>query len=554
MPTMTARTAPSGTERHDMRPNGKPERWLVAARLSRVTRKDRDRGDDVLNGIYAQDHGMTRWARAEGHEIVAITKDPNVSGRIHPAKRPGIGPWLTDPELLVHYDGIAASAVDRLSRKTFDAAWLRDWAERNGKKLYVARERLYWPDEHNGVAWAVAIEMAAAELKLITDRIANSRETLTDGGKLVGRPPFGYTVGGERYDKALVPTDDGRTYVPLIFGKIIEGESQGMIAEWLRAEGVKPHPDAAGPEWWTRTIGLLIKNPVYMGHRCMRAFAPPDEVEADDGIPIRYRYGDNWVLYPRWEYGKTIHRCEPLVDAATWRAANETLSGVRPKRSRYAPENRAMLTSALRCAECGGDSPMYRHHAASPRKGRARVPMFYYRCRPRGQRASCGFALRLELVDDAVNAMMRNDAGRRITEKRVTRGNGAEIEQRLKTIGFELEQLGKQGLPWDQEDAKRAELRADYQRAAATPLVEDRVERVKIAETYLQRWERTPVNERGAWLVEHGFKVYASRGQVRLVLHDGEIAEVWSTFDLAPSCGTDVVSGLARQLARKVQP
>ena len=147
--------------------------------------------------------------------------------------------------------------------------------------------------------------------------------------------------------------------------------------------------------WWTRTIGLLIKNPVYMGHRCARAFIPADEVEEHDGKPVRYRYGDHWVLYPRWEYGKTIHRCEPLVDAATWRAANEALSAVRPKRSRYAAENRAMLTGALYCAACD-DSPMYRHHSPSPRKGRARVPMFYYRCRNRTQRASCGLMLRME--------------------------------------------------------------------------------------------------------------------------------------------------------------
>ena len=504
-----------------MKPNGQPERWLVAARLSRVTKRDRERGDDVINGLKTQDREAVTWAEAEGHAIVDCAKDPNVSGMVSPWDRPQLRPWLTEPEKIVQYDGIVAYEISRLSRDYEHLALLRRWAEDNGKKLYVIKDRLRWPDGRDGMLWAIGAERAYQERQDTRERIMRELDALRDEGKFVGRPPFGYTSTGEKYDRRLIPTEAGKKYVPLIFRKIIDGESQAMIAEWLRDEGAEP----VSGVWWTRTIGLLVKNPCYMGHYCARSFIPFDEVETRNGKPVRYRYGDNWVSYPRWVYGKTLHLCEPLVDAATWRAANEALSGARPKRSRYAPGNRAMLTSALRCAECGGDSPMYRHHAASPRKGRARVPMFYYRCRPRGQRVSCGFALRLELADDAVNHMMHRKAGKRITERRVIRGNGAEIERQLKAIGFELEQLGKQGLPWDQEDAKRAELRAEHKRVAATPLVEDFVKRVKIRETYLERWERTPVNERGPWLVEHGFEVYAGKDGIRL-FHPGEDIDI----------------------------
>ncbi len=61
---------------------------------------------------------------------------------------------------------------------------------------------------------------------------------------------------------------------------------------------------------------------------------------------------------PRYQYGKTIHRCEPLVDAAVWKHANEALSS-RPKRGHIDPRNRAMLAEALFCPVCA-DSPMYR--------------------------------------------------------------------------------------------------------------------------------------------------------------------------------------------------
>ena len=64
-----------------MRVNGEPERWLLAARLSRLSRKDRERGDELINGIQTQDLRSAEWAQYEGHVIVHVTKDRNVSDR-----------------------------------------------------------------------------------------------------------------------------------------------------------------------------------------------------------------------------------------------------------------------------------------------------------------------------------------------------------------------------------------------------------------------------------------------------------------------------------------
>lgn len=144
------RTAQPGRNDTGMRVNGEPERWLAAARISYMTKKDRARGDDLINGIQTQDVRSVEWARHEGHVIVHVTKDRNVSGAIAPWERPELGPWLTDPVELVQYDGIVAYDVSRLSREYFDLAWLRKWAEENHKKLYVIKERLHWPDNRDG--------------------------------------------------------------------------------------------------------------------------------------------------------------------------------------------------------------------------------------------------------------------------------------------------------------------------------------------------------------------------------------------------------------------
>jgi site-specific DNA recombinase len=484
--------------------NGEPERWLVAARLSRMVKKDRERGDEVINGIQTQDRRSADWARQEGHVIVHVTKDRNVSGAIAPWERPELGPWLTEPVKMVQYDGIVAYDVARVSREYFDLAWLRKWAELNHKKLYVIKERLHWPDNRDGTLWGVAAERAYEERQDIIERITRELTALEEAGKLVGRPPFGYVSAGEKYDRYLVPTDVGQTYVPLIYQHCIEGWSLDTIMEWLNAEGVKPVSGSWGP----RSIAGLIKNPVYKGHRCKREAIPPDETEEHDGKVVRYRYGSTWVETPRWQYGKTIHRCEPLVDAATWKRANEALA-TRAKRGHIDPENRAMLAEALFCPFCV-DSPMYRHRATS--RGH---PYHYYRCEGRGRsRRSCGNMVRVELVDAAVNEIMASTFDVPVMEHAIVYGNEAEIEAELERIRFELKQLAARELDWEEEDRERARLRAEHDRVASTQLVEDRVELVETDDTYLELWKRLSDPARGSWLAKHKFRVTASKERV----------------------------------------
>ncbi|HEX7162888.1 MAG TPA: recombinase family protein [Trebonia sp.] len=487
-----------------MKVNGDPERWLVAARLSRMAKKDRERGDEVITGIQMQDRRSTEWARQEGHVIVHVTRDRNVSGAIAPWERPELGPWLTDPVKVVQYDGIVAYDVSRLSREYFDLAWLRKWAEENHKKLYVIKERLRWPGNRDGTLWGVAAERAYEERQDIIERVTRELGALREAGKFIGRPPFGFTPAGEKYDRYLVPTDEGRRYVPWIYQHCIEGWSLNTIVEWLIAEDVKPVSGSWGPT----SIGGLIKNPVYMGHRCKREAVLPDEIEDRDGRVIRYRYGNTWAETPRWQYGRTVHRCEPLVDAAIWKRANEALA-TRAKRGHSDPGERAMVADALSCPFCE-DSPMYRHRAT----GRGR-PYHYYRCQGRGRnRRSCGNMVRVELVDAAVNEIMTSTFDVPVMRHEIVYGNEAEIEAELERIKFELKQLAARELAWEEEDRERARLRAEHDRVANTKLIKDHVELVETGDTYFELWERLSVPARGPWLIEHGFRVTASKEHV----------------------------------------
>lgn len=510
-PVFRAGPAQTGTDTA-VKLNGEPERWVLAARLSRVSKKDRMRGDAALDGIQTQDQRGADWAASEGNVIVHVTKDRNISGAVAPWKRPELGPWLTDPTKLIQYDGIVAYEISRLSREYYDTDWLRKWAEANHKKLYVIKDRLRWPDDRDGILWAVAAERAYQERLDIIERVTRELTILKNAGKLTGRPSFGYTSEGPKYDRRLVPTAQGREWVPKIFGWVIDGWSLEAISKYLRDQGVLPESG----DWWPRSIGNMIRNPVYMGHRCELTAVPPDDVELDEdnGNPIRYLYGDRWVQKLRWVYGKTIHKCEPLVkSAAVWKKANEALSN-QIKRGHSDPDKRAMLSGALYCPVCD-DSPMYKTTPSAKAQARCRYITTYYRCAGRGsKRQSCGLMVPVEPVNALVDRIIAGSFDCEIMEDRIIYGNEADIEAEAKRIEFELQQLGAKGLPWDEEDAERARLRAEFDRVAHTERIPDEVKSVPTGEKYYAQWRGLSDAERGAWLVKHGFRVTASKEEV----------------------------------------
>ena len=344
----------------------------------------------------------------------------------------------------------------------------------------MIKERLRWPENRDDTLWGVAAERAYEERQEIMQRTKTELDALRDAGKLVGRAPFGFTIAGERYDRKLVPTEIGRKYIPQIYQKCIDGWSMAQIAAWLNAEGVKPQSG----KWWPRSIGLIIKSPTYLGFRCQQ--------DPKTG-----------------EFGKILHRCEALVDAGTWKAANEAFTG-RPKRGYFDAENRAMLAGGLVCARC--DSPMYAMTAGRDKRNK---PYRYYRCHGTGAlRKGCGNLVRVDVADSAVSRIIAEDFNTPVMEYRIIRGNEAEIETELEKIRFEICQLGSLGLSDEEEDSRCAELRARRDEVQGIMLIEDTVKLVKTGELYAALWARLSIPERGPWLTKHGFRVYASKAEV----------------------------------------
>ena len=164
----------------------------------------------------------------------------------------------------------------------------------------------------------------------------------------------------------------------------------------------------------------MIANPTYAGRRC-----------------------EMYMVKGKRHYGKTLHKCDALVDAGVWDRANKALDS-HPKRGASNPETRAMLSGVLSCGHCD-DSPMYR---ITTKDGQ------FYRCSGRGAaRRGCGNMVRLAKVDAAVTQIVSIWFNSEIQERTLIPGNEAELDAKLADLKLDIRQLDPDDASYDDDHA-----------------------------------------------------------------------------------------------------
>ena len=438
-------------------------RILVAARLSQLA--------DGQTGLDTQDAQATAWAAANGHTIVHVAADRK-SGTSQPWERPKLRPWVTEDAKLAQYDAVLAYRFDRLSRGDNQSTnQIEAWAHDHRKQLLTVDGLVFPCEGADGIRWDVVKRIAHEEWLKTSERYTRMQAYLVGEGKLTGRPPFGYQVApAEGGHKTLIPTDEGRTYVPQIYQRCIDGESLASIAKWLDSEGVKP---VSGKRWWPKSIGDILRCTTYTGRR-------------QDAS------------------GKTILRVEALVDSVTFRLAGEALDS-RPKRGPTNAANASLLSGYLLCYRCD-NSPMYRVMCGGARGAKSA----YYRCSGRGtQRKGCGNMVRADAADELMNAVMSGLTRPEIDETLVP---GHDHAAELEDIKLEMRELAARDLTDAQYDAELARLRAERDRLASLPSIPDRWERRPTGRTYGEAWQSLDLAGRRAWLRDLArFTVYGDK-------------------------------------------
>jgi DNA invertase Pin-like site-specific DNA recombinase len=226
-------------------------RDLGATRLSRKT--------DESTSIERQREQITLTSRIRGDALVHITEDTDISGKISPFERDGLGPYLTDPDKIGKWDCLIVPKLDRLTRSLRDFDELVDWLDKHGKTLVSVSESL----DLSTSSGRMAANMLAMFAQFERERIAERRRERAEDDRARG------WWGGGGYNYGLRPVKvndhweleiDPTTYAKLedIAYAIIGGQSVTSIASHLNALGT---PSPRGGKWRQNTIRDMFTHP-----------------------------------------------------------------------------------------------------------------------------------------------------------------------------------------------------------------------------------------------------------------------------------------------------
>ncbi|MBO0769533.1 MAG: recombinase family protein [Solirubrobacterales bacterium] len=313
---------------------------------------------------------IERWCESHGYETSEDTLYVAHAKRAYTGKHQAMLDRALNDMAQGKFDVLVVWALDRIERRgALYAFKLAARARECGGRIEYAAPSDSYLNETNDmsdVMLALAARQAQLESQRKSERIKIKHDGLRAAGSVVGGAPFGYQIelqpDGRKF---LVPTADGRKYIPLIFARVIAGESLRSIAAWLDSENVSTR---RGGNWHeTYLYHRLIKNPVYMGQR-----RNSGQLET-----------------------------EALVSPTTFRQANAELASRAPAGRGTVTHEKALLKPV--CGNCG--SPMYRVMA-----GRRPYRKDYYRCSGKGpQRKGCGNMVPLaELDQRVIDAKMSN--------------------------------------------------------------------------------------------------------------------------------------------------
>jgi len=448
-------------------------RALVAARLSRAT--------DGPDRIERDDEQARAWAEREGHEVVELAADAGVSGAVSAFKRPSLGPWLTDPALVVRYDVIVASTVDRLGRDARDSMELRSWAEANGKRLVILSPGMTWPpgpdDIVSPILWDLTARFAELELKAMKARHAKARDKIRENGAFVGKPPWGFLVVGERYNRQLVPDPSRVEVYRECVRRALSGATYGSIGKWLTAEGIEP---PRGGPWSPVSVSNILRTPALKG-----------QIKSENGA--------------------VMHRFDSLLTAGEWAALQKAMDGRKGRRGAQFNDT-AMLTGVIRCGLCGG--PMYRINSATKRADGSKNVCTYYRCKgPDKAPSTCRNSVSLSAVDAWVDQWFTFSSSEGVIGSpfadqevvQVTRVPGddhsaeiADVEDEIRSLDFDAPDYA----------SRHAQLVAERARLRALPVAPDTVEEVGTGQTVAEMWAGLDVASRRAYLLASDMRVF----------------------------------------------
>jgi site-specific DNA recombinase len=424
------------------------------------------------------------WAAAHGHTVTGWAEDIDVSGKIAPAMRPELGPWLRQPD---RWDALVAAKPDRISRSLRDFLNLWHDLDRQGKTLVSLDPELDFGTPMGRLVANVLMSFAQFEREMISDRVKDAYQHIRqNGGYAGGQVPFGYQV--IRKEPKGWAYEHDPVYAPIVremVDRALAGESMRQIAIWLNSTGIptsrnvlrrrlgKPEADSV---WSAGNVKSVFMSPAIAG------------LHAADGNPLRID-------------GENVQRCEGIIDRPTWERLKKAITGTAHGVHRV--DANPLLAIGF-CGECG--APLYTTSTTS--KGKVYA---YYRCSKQAKDGTCSAkSIPMQALLETFEFRLLSQIGdvERVENIPIPGENHdaeiADVDQQIADLEDEFQHGGT--LPARSFARLMAKLESRRDELAAMPRTDDTFDPHKTGQTYRQHWAALDTQGRRKFMLDAGIK------------------------------------------------
>lgn len=375
------------------------EKIAIYSRKSKYTGK----GESVENQIeLCKEYIRTHYNNAN----ILIYEDEGFSGKN--TDRPQFKKMMKDAKNKV-FSAIICYRLDRISRNVADFSILITDLNDLGIGFISIKEQFDTTTPMGRAMMYIASVFSQLEREVIAERVRDNMLELAKSGRwLGGTTPTGYKSEG--YEKIsidgkpkkvykLVPIEEERKIVELIFNKYIELKSQTKLETYLIQNNIKTK---LGKDFARFAIKSILNNPVYAKNdkamydyfinNKIDIFADESDFDGKAGV----------IAYNRTEQAKgksnkqremsewiiSVGKHPGFISGEDWIKAQDRLKAQEDMRYRLPRTNKSLLSGILRCSHCGSCM----RPKLSPNKDKDGSSRFYYMCelkeKSRGQKCN----------------------------------------------------------------------------------------------------------------------------------------------------------------------
>lgn len=235
-----------------------------AALYCRVSTYDQTKGDFTSNE--SQEEQLRHYCEFKKWDIYEIYIDDGKSAAT--IQRPAFQHLISAAKDR-QFDVLLSTKLDRISRNNRDWYKLIEDFESYGVEIAVLDPQLDTTTAIGRMVRDILIAFAQFERELTKERTYEKMHTTAKRGMWTGGiPPIGYSLN----EKVLVPIDEYKHIIKMIFTDTKDGIKPSIIARLLNNEGIRTSTHITktgkvfgGRRFNTNTISKILINPVYAG-------------------------------------------------------------------------------------------------------------------------------------------------------------------------------------------------------------------------------------------------------------------------------------------------